>query len=103
MGLGLPNQSQIRCITSAEALLDVHRVLYETASFAPSKRYTYGLGSFHAFHVAAVLAVALSQPIYRLQYEKFRTILHATLERLETTGDGSPICSKAARSLEFLL
>lgn len=33
LGLDVPNESQIRCIASAEALLDIHRILSETPEF----------------------------------------------------------------------
>jgi hypothetical protein len=102
-GLDTPNESQIRCISSAEALLDIHRMFYETPSFRPYKWYKNGLGSFHAFHAAAVLAVALLQPIYSPQHDKFRRILEDTLRRFETSASRSLICSKSARILKILL
>ena len=57
LGLEIPNESQIRCIASAEALLDIHKNLSTTPDFRPYMWYTNGLGSFHAFHAAAVLAL----------------------------------------------
>jgi hypothetical protein len=102
-GLEVPNDSQIRCIASAEALLDIHRVLCETQSFAPYKWYTYGLGSFHAFHAAVVLVVALLQSIYQPQHEKFKEVLAETLQRYEGLEGRSPICSKSAKILRVLL
>jgi hypothetical protein len=65
--------------------------------------YTNGLGSFHAFHAAAVLAVALLMPIYRPQYRKFRGVLEETLGRFEKMAGRSKICEKASRILRFLL
>lgn len=103
LGLDVPNDSQIRCIASAEALLDIHRILSETASFKPYIWYTNGLGGFHAFHAAVVLAVALLMPIYKPQYAKFKVILEAALTRFETSARRSKICEKAARVLRFLL
>jgi hypothetical protein len=103
LGLDVPNESQIRCIASAEALLDIHRILSETPNFRPYMWYTNGLGSFHAFHAAAVLAVALLMPIYKPQYQKFKRILGETLTRFEASAGRSKICSKASRILRFLL
>ncbi|CZR54060.1 related to transcriptional activator Mut3p [Phialocephala subalpina] len=103
LGLDVPNESQIRCIASAEALLDIHRILSETQNFRPYIWYTNGLGSFHAFHAAAVLAVALLMPIYKPQYQKFKRILHETLARFEASAGRSKICEKSARILSFLL
>jgi hypothetical protein len=65
--------------------------------------YTNGLGSFHAFHAAAVLAVALLMPIYRPQYRKFKGVLEEALGRFEKMAGRSNICKKAARILRFLL
>jgi hypothetical protein len=136
LGLEIPNESQIRCIASAEALLDIHRILSVTPEFRPYVVYERvcifsslissfkslsismtsnisvetmlipipsSLGSFHAFHVAAVLAVALLMPIYRPQYRKFRGVLEETLARFEKMAGRSKICGKAAKILKFLL
>jgi hypothetical protein len=103
LGLDIPNESQIRCIASAEALLDVYPILSETTRFRPYRWYTNGLGSFHAFHAAAVLAVALLMPIYKPQYQKFKRLLDSTLALFEASSGRSKICEKAARILRFLL
>lgn len=103
LGLDVPNESQIRCIASAEAILDIHRILFETHNFRPYMWYTNGLGSFHAFHAAAVLAVALLMPIYKPQYQKFKRILDEALARFKISAGRSKICEKSARILEFLL
>ena len=103
LGLDVPNESQIRCIASAEALLDIHRILSETPSYRPYMWYTNGLGSFHAFHAAAVLAVSLLMPIYKPQYHKFKRILEDALERFEASAGRSKICEKASKILRFLL
>lgn len=103
IGLDIPNESQIRCITSAEALLDIHRSLCEDEEYRPYLWYTYGLGSFHAFHAAAVLAVALIMPIYRPQWGKFRRMLEEVSGRFEVAKGRSPICSRAGRILRGLL
>jgi hypothetical protein len=103
LGLEIPNESQIRCIASAEALLDIHKTLSTTPEFRPYMWYTNGLGSFHAFHAAAVLAVALLMPIYRPQYRKFRGVLEETLGRFEKMAGRSRICEKAAKIVRVLL
>ena len=103
MGLDIPNQSQIRCIASAEALLDIHRALSETPSFRPYIWYTNGIGSFQTFHATVVLAVALLMPIYEPQYQKFRKALNETLVRFEASAIRSKICQKSAKILRFLL
>jgi hypothetical protein len=102
-GLEIPNESQIRCIASAEALLDIHKTLSTTPAFKPYAWYTNGLGSFHAFHAAAVLAVACMMPLYRPQYRKFRSMLAETAERFQAAAGRSMICEKAARVLKSLL
>jgi hypothetical protein len=42
LGLEIPNESQIRCIASAEALLDIHKTLSTTPEFRPYMWYTNG-------------------------------------------------------------
>jgi hypothetical protein len=102
IGLEVSNESQIRCKASAEALLDIHRILSETRTFRPYMWYTNGLGSFHAFHASAVLAVALLMPIYKPQHQNFKRILEETLSRFESAAGRSTICEKSAKILRFL-
>ena len=102
-GLATPNESQIRCIASAEALLDIHKMFCDDAIYIPYKWYTNGLGSFHAFHASVVLAVALQQSIYSNQHYKFRKMLEDTLQRFDSNSAGSRMCLKAAKILRFLL
>ncbi|RDW63333.1 hypothetical protein BP6252_10878 [Coleophoma cylindrospora] len=103
LGLEIPNASQIRCIASAEALLDIHRILCETPTYRPFLWYTYGLGSFHAFHAAAVLAVACLVPSYSPQWARFTTMLKEVLARFEAAGERSIICVRAARVVKLLM
>lgn len=103
LGLETPNDSQIRCIASAEALLDIHQTLCDTEDFRPYKWYTNGIGSFHAFHGAVVLSVALLMPIYRPQHQKFKRVLNEALVRFERSSGRSTICEKATRILRHLL
>jgi hypothetical protein len=103
MGLDVPNESQTRCIASAEALLDIHRLIHETPEYSPYLWYSNGLGSFHAFHAAVVLAVAMLMPIFKPQYGKFRRILEDTLERFEKLKGRSMISERAAKVLRVLL
>jgi len=103
LGMEIPNASQIRCIASAEALLDIHEVLCETPIFKPYMWYTYGLGSFHALHASVVLYVALLMPIYQPQYPKFLKSLEQALVRFRRMSMRSLICTKAARITHQLL
>jgi hypothetical protein len=103
IGLDAPNESQIRCIASAEALLDIHRLLWETPRYNKYRWYTNGLGSFHAFHAAAVLAVALEMPIYRPHWRKFEKELEDTAVRFEASAGRSKICKNAAKIIKFLM
>lgn len=102
-GLETPNESQIRCIASAQALLDIHRLIHETPEYEPFLWYSNGLGSFHAFHGAVVLAVALLMPIFEAQHRKFREILEDTTLRFKRLQGRSVICRKAVRVLDSLL
>jgi hypothetical protein len=103
LGLDVPNESQIRCIASAEALLDIHKLLFETTAFRKYVWYTNGIGSFQAFHAAVVLAVALKMPIYRPKWSQFRRELDEAIVRFDASSARNKICAKAAKILRFLL
>ncbi|TGO42182.1 hypothetical protein BHYA_0011g00160 [Botrytis hyacinthi] len=82
----VPTHRVIRFLASAEALLDIHRTLVETPANRPYMWYTRGLGSFHAFHAAVVLAVALLMPVYKAQYVRFKEMIEGALARFEGMG-----------------
>lgn len=98
-------ESRTRCIDSAKALLAIHKMLSEVPQFNPYKWFNNGLGSFHAFHAAVVLAVVLLDPEPEDQDSQGEiwNILQLTLARFEALAERSAICKKAAPILKFLL
>jgi hypothetical protein len=101
--LAQPNESQVRSVASAEALLDIHRLLVGEARFGAFLWYTRGIGSFHALHAAVVLAVALLMPIYGRQWERFRGAIGICRARMEALAPRSVVCGRAGRVLDALL
>ena len=96
-------ESRNRCIDSAQAILDINKMLCETPQFTPYKWYTAGLNSFHAFHAAVVLAVVWMDPDHQPRHYNIRNTLKDTLTRFESLAYRSTICERAAPILKFLL
>ncbi|KAF2097038.1 hypothetical protein NA57DRAFT_41547 [Rhizodiscina lignyota] len=98
--------SRNRCIDSAHALLGIQRMLDESAEFRPFRWYNRGLGSFHAFH-AAVLIAYICSTCYDLQVDVIQTLRRdltdtvAVFERIAASGM-SRICQKALPVLRKL-
>jgi len=95
--------SRERCISAASSLLDLFHVLCNNPEYAPYKWYTLGLGCFHAFHAAVVLAVAL--PItqdLRAQKDIWKS-LQSVIARFDDFAERSLVCAKAAPILRQLL
>lgn len=87
--------SRAKCMTSAKASLSIFQALLESPQFAPYKWYTSGLGSFHAFHAAVVLAVGLLNPENRAEYDENKDLLNKTLDMFATLSIRSTFSSKA--------
>jgi hypothetical protein len=96
-------ESRNRCIDSAQAILDIHKMLCESPQFAPYRWFTTGLNSFHAFHAAVVLAVVWMDADYQSHHNNIQNKLNETLTRFEGLVYRSAICEKAAPILRFLM
>lgn len=96
-------KSRNRCIDSALAMLDIHKMLCENPQFKPYKWFTAGLNSFHAFHAAVVLAAVWMDPDYRSHHRNIQDKLKETLTRFEGLVYRSTICEKATPILSFLM
>jgi hypothetical protein len=95
-------QSRARCITSATALLDIHKLFFEERQFEQFKWYGSGLGSFHAFHGAVVLAMALLQDKDEESNYQMRAPFDEIITRFEILAGRSTICAKALPILKYL-
>jgi len=96
-------ESRNRCIDSAQAILDIHKMLCETPQFRPYRWFTTGLNSFHAFHAAVVLAVVWMDPDHQPHHYNIQNTLKETLTRFEGLVYRSTTCEKAAPILRFLI
>ncbi|KAM6515738.1 hypothetical protein FALCPG4_013951 [Fusarium falciforme] len=99
--------SQRKCIESSQALLSIHRTLYEDAMFRPYQWYNRGLGSFHAFHAAVCLAhiCTSGMGVEASTKDALRRELQGALEIFEQMAKTgmSAVCQKAAPVLKKLL
>jgi hypothetical protein len=82
-------------MASAKAALSIFQSLLENPQFAPYKWYTSGLGSFHAFHAAVVLAVGLMNPENQAEFDETKEILSKALDMFASLSVRSIFCSKA--------
>jgi hypothetical protein len=95
-------RSRARCITSAAALLDIHKLFCEERQFHQFRWYGSGLGSFHAFHGAVVLAMALLQDRDEEFDYQMRVPLDELITRFEAPAGRSTVCAKALPILKYL-
>jgi hypothetical protein len=95
-------RSRNRCIESAQALLDIHTLLFESVELKPFSWYNQGLGSFHAFHAAVFLFVAIATSENPDQYHDIRQTLEKSMTVFEAMADRSRICEQATPILHYL-
>ncbi|KAJ5591668.1 uncharacterized protein N7459_002037 [Penicillium hispanicum] len=95
--------SRAKCMASAKASLSIFHALAEPAQFSPYKWYTSGLGSFHAFHAAVVLAVGLMHPENPAEFDDTKEILKQALELFASLSVRSVFCSKAVPVVRQLI
>ncbi|KAJ5750639.1 hypothetical protein N7533_007667 [Penicillium manginii] len=85
-----------KCMTIAKRSLSNFQTLLESPQFAaPYKWYTSGLGSFHAFHAAVVLAIGLMNPESTAEFDETKEILSKNLDLFASLSVRSIFCSKA--------
>lgn len=96
-------ESRDKCVESAKGLLAIYRNLSESPDFAPYKWYTSGLGSFHAFHAAVVLAAILMNPDNKAEYDDIKHLLLSSLDLFTAFSHRSSVCDKAVTILQNLM
>ncbi|KAJ5234590.1 uncharacterized protein N7469_003758 [Penicillium citrinum] len=85
-----------RCMSVAKSAISTFQTLLESSQFAgPYKWYTSGLGSFHAFHAAVVLAVGLLNPESQADFDETKELLGKALDLFASLSVRSIFCSKA--------
>lgn len=88
--------ARAKCMTMAKRALSNFQSLLESSQFAaPYKWYTSGLGSFHAFHAAVVLAIGLMNPETSSEYDEMKEMLSKALDLFASLSVRSIFCSKA--------
>ena len=91
------------CVKAANLILTNYEDLCNSQRFDDFRWYIYGLASFYAFHAAMVLMSLLLDPTHIGDHAQLYMTLDATLARFKCAQGRSPICERAATSLEQLL
>ena len=92
-----------RCLETAKHLLEVHATLNEASELIPFRWYGRGLGSFHAFHAAALLAHLLQMKVVNDDISMYMGLLQRCLGRFKSLAEYSAVCEKAAPVLQVML
>ena len=101
-----PNATQYSfdcCVKAANLILTNYEDLCNSPRFNEYRWYTYGLASFYAFHAAMVLMSLLMDPTHIGDHFQLYVTLDAALARFRGAQGRSPICERAAMSIEQLL
>ena len=92
-----------RCLESAKDLLRIHATINETPEMTPFRWYGRGVGSFHAFHAAALMIHLQDLSSMRDEGEVCINLLQGCLSRFVSLAEYSTVCAKAAPVLQVLL
>lgn len=92
-----------RCLESAKHLLQIHATINETPEMTPFRWYGRGVGSFHAFHAAALMTHLLNLDSIGDESELYINLLQGCLSRFNSLAEYSTVCAKAAPVLRVLL
>ncbi|GAT30344.1 C6 zinc finger domain protein [Aspergillus luchuensis] len=95
--------ARTKCVASAKASLSIYHSLHESPQFASYKWYNCGLGSFHAFHAAVVLSVALMYPESQFEFVEIKDMLWKSMDVFAALSNRSNFCSKAVPVLRRLI
>jgi hypothetical protein len=96
-------RSRGRCLESAKHLLQIHATINETPEMTPFRWYGRGVGSFHAFHAAALLIRLLEISSIGEENDLYTNLLQGCLSRFNSLAEYSTVCAKAAPVLQVLL
>ncbi|KAL4908706.1 hypothetical protein BDW74DRAFT_173938 [Aspergillus multicolor] len=95
-------ESQLRCISSAAALLEIQRLFFEVPRLRHYRWYVYGMTSFCALHGAVALASCLLMQSEEFDSSVYRAAFDAAIVRIEAIRGRSPICVQALPILRHL-
>ncbi|KAF3386367.1 hypothetical protein F1880_001394 [Penicillium rolfsii] len=94
--------SQVKCIISGSAMLDVHRQFCELPRLRHYKWLLSGLTSFYAIHGAIALVSCLLDEPQSLDLSPYRADFDAAIARIDKLQNKSQVCSKAYPVLAHL-
>ncbi|KAJ0414783.1 fungal-specific transcription factor domain-containing protein [Aspergillus carlsbadensis] len=95
-------ESQLKCITSGAALLEIHRQFCEVPRLRNYRWYVYGMISFVALHGAVAMASCLLMGAEIPNPTMYREALDANVSRFEQLRGRSAICAKSYPILRHL-
>jgi hypothetical protein len=95
-------ESQLKCITSGAALLEIHRQFCEVPRLRNYRWYVYGMISFVALHGAAAMASCLLMGADIPNPSMYRESFNANVARFEQLRGRSVICAKSYPILRHL-
>jgi hypothetical protein len=95
-------QSQLKCIASGAALLEIQRLFFEVPRLRHYRWYVHGMMSFCALHGAVALASCLLMQSGEFDSSVYRNAFDAAIVRIEAIRGRSPICVKALPILRQL-
>jgi hypothetical protein len=95
-------ESQLKCITSGAALLEIHRQFCEVPRLRNYRWYVYGMISFVALHGAAAMASCLLMGAGIPNPSMYREAFDANVARFEQLRGRSAICAKSYPILRHL-
>ncbi|KAL2788764.1 hypothetical protein BJX66DRAFT_308202, partial [Aspergillus keveii] len=95
-------ESQLKCISSGAALLEIQRLFFEVPRLRHYRWYVYGMTSFCALHGAVALASCLLMQPKEFDSSVYRAAFDAAVVRIEAIKGRSPICVKALPILRGL-
>ncbi|RAK90418.1 hypothetical protein BO79DRAFT_191966 [Aspergillus costaricaensis CBS 115574] len=94
--------SQLKCISSGAALLEIQRLFFEVPRLRHYRWYVYGMTSFCALHGAVALASCLLMQSAEFDSSVYHEAFDAAVVRIEKIKRRSPICVKALPILKGL-
>ncbi|KAJ0418814.1 hypothetical protein BJY00DRAFT_302623 [Aspergillus carlsbadensis] len=95
-------ESQLKCISSGAALLEIQRLFFEVPRLRHYRWYVYGMTSFCALHGAVALASCLLMQGAGFDSSGYRAAFDAAVVRVEAIRGRSSICVKALPILRHL-
>lgn len=95
-------QSQLKCVTSGAASLEIHRQFVELLRLRHYRWYVYDMTSFCAFHGAVALASCLIMEPDSLDASLYRTTFDTAVSQFKSLRERSTICAKSHPILSHL-